>query len=126
MGYTINTVGGDSDKGTLLNYQILPVANSNPTLYNFCTPAPASTVVVTDPTSFTNGQEFKFDLALSTDPSGKKYKWKIKNWNVGTTNTGDWDNDHKQPEYSDVDDGEKGTFTLQSGMEEDARTAGAS
>lgn len=128
MVYTINTVAGDPDKGTLLNYQFIPVPNSNPRypLYQFYTPAPDSTLVVTDPPSFVNGQEFKFDLALSTAPNGKKYKWKIKKWNVGTTNVGDWDNDHKQVEDSDVDDGEKGTFTAQSGLGEDAKTAGAS
>jgi hypothetical protein len=112
MGYFINSVGGDSDGSDLLNYQFIPIAGSNPTKYNFCTPAPASTVVVTDPISFTDGEDFTFDL--------DGYKWKIKEWNVGTTNVGKWSNNHKPPLVDD-DDGEKGTFTAQSGVEEDAK-----
>jgi hypothetical protein len=120
MFFTINRVDGDSDGATLEGYQFISVAGSN-TLYNFCTPVPASAVVVTDPPQFTNGEEFKFDLALSTNPTGKKYKWKIKDYTLGSESPGDWSNDHKKSEFADDDDGEKGTFTAQSGIEEDAK-----
>lgn len=115
MGYKINSVNGDSDGNDLLNYQFIPIAGSNPTTYNFCTPAPASTVVVTDPASFTSGQDFDFDL--------DGYKWKIKDWTVSSG--GKWSNNHK-PQFAEEDDGEKGTFTAQSTpLEADAKTAGA-
>lgn len=121
MGYTINSVEGGPDGSVLKDYQFIPVDNpdTNPTLYNFCTPAPESTVVKTHPTEFKAGEKFKFHLAVN----GTKYHWTIKHWTLG--GSGDWENNDTGSPFAD-DDGEKGTFTAQSGMGEDAKAAGAS
>ena len=122
MNYTIDSVGGDSDGAALANYQFVAVANSNPTKYNFCTPAtlvnPTGTVVTTNPTSFTNGEKFSFDLAIGTPPV--TYSWEIKDYNLGTATPGKWKNNHKA-KLADDSDGESGTFQAQSGVEEEAK-----
>lgn len=116
MAITINSVGGDPDGSALANYQFVLVSGST-TNYNFCTSN--GTVVTTSPTSFTNGEEFEFNLAVG----GVTYTWKIKDYNL-TSNPlvgGKWHNNHKKPQITDTDDDEKGTFTLQSGIDEDVK-----
>lgn len=110
MSYEITGYGGDPDGADLVGYQFI-LASGSTTNYNLCTPAPASSVVTTDPTSFTSGQDFTFSL--------DGYTWKIKDWTVSSG--GKWSNNHKKSEFADDDDGEKGTFTAQSGVDEDAK-----
>ncbi len=124
MGYTINGVSGDPDGAVLENYQFVPVAGTNPTQYQFRTPAtptnPNGNQVTTTPASFTNGEAFTF-YADGVGTPVTTYHWTIKDYDLGTTNPGKWHNNHKKPKFAEDDDTEKGTFTAQSGIEEDAK-----
>ena len=115
----IESYGGDSDGGELVGYYFDLVPGSETEYYFF---DPDGTQVPTDPSPFANGEKFSFDLPVGS----KTYKWKIKDYNL-TANppSGEWENNHKEARIADDDDGEKGTFTAQSGLEEDAKTAKA-
>ena len=115
----IESYTGGSDGGELVDYYFDLVPGSE-TQYNFFNSD--GTQITTDPSPFANGEKFEFDLPVGS----KTYKWKIKDYDL-TANppSGDWENNHKEARIADDEDGEKGTFTAQSGLEEDAKTAKA-
>lgn len=115
----IESYTGGSDGGELVHYYFDFVPGSETEYYFYNSDG---TQVSTDPSPFANGEKFSFHLAVGS----KTYKWKIKKYDLtATPPSGEWENNHKEARIADDDDGEKGTFTGQSGLEVDAKTAKA-